>query len=322
MVRPPLTERILRRLRGPRWLWVLAWAAVYPAAVEVIPSAPPLMLPPDARLRFYAFWVLAVIATTWGSRLFYREVNALQPLLNELLPESGDPGTHPFREMGSTVGALAFAFLNAAVFSGPELVRSPGAAGAALFAANLIGGIPALTFLWLYVALFVGLNRLSRSQLALRPFQVDRSLGLAPLGALAFNAFLFLAPAAALLTVFGGTPDVRSTVFSLAIILGGSVLLFISLSGMHRQLIAAKARHLADVRRLYAQAYGTFDRPISLEALSGRAAVLNAVEAQERRAEAIQEWPLSEGLIARFAAIVTGLTAAVLARFLLSRVGL
>lgn len=138
---------------------------------------------------------------------------------------------------------------------------------------------------------------------------------------MAFRAFGFFAVISILLAIFGG-PDLHAAIFNLALLLVAAALLFVSLTRLHQQVMIAKNRYLTEAHRLYAQAFETLNHPISLEALTARAPSLNAVEALERRIAAIQEWPLNEGLIARIAAIVTGLTAAILARFILSRIGL
>ncbi len=56
--------------------------------------------------------------------------------------------------------------------------------------------------------------------------------------------------------------------------------------------------------------------------LRDQALELQAADALERRAAAIQEWPFDEGILRAIAAIVTSVTAAIFARLVLSQLGL
>lgn len=323
-LRAPLTERILTRLGPLRGVGMVAWAVVFQPALLFAnlarPSSAPYM--PEERLwQFFVTWAIVVLLSLWGIRRVYSHMLGLQPLLDELVPSSVGRRDHPFRGVGSAWVPIIFAILGAAVFSGPELVRFPGWWTTGLFLANPIGGLPLVTFLWIYIVLLVGLSRLGRMSLSLRPFQLDRSLGLAPLGVMAFRAFGFFAVISVALAIFGG-PDLRAAIFNIALLLLAAVMLFVSLTRLHRQAMTAKTRYVAEAHRLYAQAFAALGQPLSLERLTAGASSLNAAEALERRVAGIQEWPLNEGLIARLAAIVTGLTAAILARVILSRVGL
>jgi hypothetical protein len=53
----------------------------------------------------------------------------------------------------------------------------------------LVIGIPLWTAVWIYLSVQIGLGRLGRGELALQAYQGDRSLGLPPVGRLAFTAF-------------------------------------------------------------------------------------------------------------------------------------
>ncbi|HET6948248.1 MAG TPA: hypothetical protein VFJ45_10610 [bacterium] len=321
-LQPPLTERILARLGRPRWIWIALWVTGYQLSIIVAQAQTGLRIfPPGEDLRFYAAWGFLALVGLSAIRTVFRDVAGLQPLLDELIPPGEKAGANLFRGLDSTWGPLTIALLNAMLFSLPEFLKSPAPATAVLVLANFVSGIPAITFLWMYVVLLLALNRLGTVGLTLRPFQIDRSLGLARFGALAFKVFVLLA-AGSIPMAFFGTPDLRTVVVNIGILVGASALLFVSLHRMHRQVVTAKAAYVAQARRLYAEAYASLGTPVSLHALTAQAASLNAAEALERRASTIQEWPLDEGLIARLAAIVTSLTAAILARFLLSRVGL
>jgi hypothetical protein len=51
---------------------------------------------------------------------------------------------------------------------------------------------PLWTAVWVYLTLQIGLNRLGRGHLTLEAYRGDRSLGLRPVGRLAFTGFWML----------------------------------------------------------------------------------------------------------------------------------
>jgi len=119
-----------------------------------------------------------------------------------------------------------------------------------------------------------------------------------------------------------GVIDVRDAVVSLGMLGIILALLFASLRRLRRQLLAAKARHLAWARGLYAQALKPVQEEGGLPALRAGALELVAAEAVERKAAAIQEWPFDEGVLRAIVAIVTSVSTATLARLVLTRLGL
>ena len=72
---PPLTERLLGRLPGPRVAWVLAWAAVLIVA-GLLPSAYVASVgagPLPVRLLAGLVFAYAVVLAFWGVGRFTRE---------------------------------------------------------------------------------------------------------------------------------------------------------------------------------------------------------------------------------------------------------
>jgi len=179
--------------------------------------------------------------------------------------------------------------------------------------------------------IFRGLSSIGGMPLRLEPFTADRSLGLRPFGRLAFWAFVPL-PLLTLPLIFVRY-GIADLILNLAVTVLGTVLFFTSLLGLHGQLTQAKAQYAAWARGLYAEALapviGSKNPRIPAAGGGGGAAALRSQSAEllaaaelERRVAAIYEWPFDEGMLRTMAAIATSVAAAILARLLLSRVGL
>lgn len=227
----------------------------------------------------------------------------------------------PFRLVESVAGPVAVASVMIVIWNVVDFVRYPGPVTALLIPVMFAAWLPAQTALWFIVVLLLGLNRLGSVPLNLTPFDEDRSLGLRPLGSLAFSAFVFLTVVSFPLLV-AQWRDPRGAITNLLMYLGGVGLVFASLYRLHRQMITEKANARERARRLYAEAFGPIRAHWSLDVTVEQSARLSAVEMVERRAAAIQEWPLDEGLLTRLAAIVTSVVGVILARLILSRFGL
>ncbi len=141
------------------------------------------------------------------------------------------------------------------------------------------------------------------------------------MGSVAFTGFALLTAILLPLQATWGR-DPRNWITNLLFFLAAVALIFASLHRLHRQLVTAKAAALAQARRLYAEAFHPIRARWSLDAAVEQSARLEAAEAVERRAAAIQEWPLDEGLLTRLAAIVSSVVGVIVARLILSRFGL
>jgi hypothetical protein len=101
--------------------------------------------------------------------------------------------------------------------------------------------VPAMSFLWTYGAILAGLDRLGRSRLALDLFPQDRSLGLGPVGAVAFTGFWLTFAAASPLLLSSGQDETTFAISVIAVL--ATVLLFVlSMARLHGQMRAAKSR--------------------------------------------------------------------------------
>jgi hypothetical protein len=161
----------------------------------------------------------------------------------------------------------------------------------------------------------VGLFRFGSRPLALEQYSGDRSLGLRPVGRLAFAGFgAFVANFAPLgLLSVGGRSWVDLVVVSAFLVLG-TFAVFGSLLRVRSQMATAKRRQVARARALYAEAYEPLRSSPTLEVLQRQAPLLSAAEALEKRADAIQTWPFSNALLARAVVLASSVLAGVLGR--------
>jgi hypothetical protein len=182
-------------------------------------------------------------------------------------------------------------------------------------------GIPLWTVIWIYLTLQLGLNRLGRGHVTLQGYRGDRSLGLRPVGRLAFTGFWMLFGTVGPLVLTNFT-DTAGVIVGSAVLVAGVGLFFLSLRRLNRHMAAVKQRELDRAGQLYMQAYQKVRDQPTLEVLQGQVGLLNAAEALEKRAERIQEWPFDEATFARVVTIASSAAAAIVARLLLGPIGL
>ena len=182
-------------------------------------------------------------------------------------------------------------------------------------------GIPLWTAVWVYLTLQLGFDRLGRGHLTLLGYRGDRSLGLRPVGRLAFTGFWMLLGSVGPL-VLTNASDAPGVILGITVLLVGVGLFFLSLRRLNRRMVAVKQRELNLARDLYMQAYQTVRDQPTLEVLQGQVGLLNAAEALEKRAERIQEWPFDDATFARVVTIASSAVATIIARFLLDPIGL
>lgn len=119
-----------------------------------------------------------------------------------------------------------------------------------------------------------------------------------------------------------GLPDLVGVILGTLVLFGALAAFFLSLIGLHRQMIAVKASELALARDLYSQAYEPVRASPTLETLERQRSLLGAAEALEKRAHAIHDWPIDEGTFARVLTITTSVVAMIVARLILEPLGL
>jgi len=319
----PLTDRILARLPGPSLLWIAAWALVPWAN-----AGANLLLDTDGTSAVweqsdvlvvlnYAALSFAVVVTLWGTERIARRVERVRAETSKVLDADANAS---FTEINSTIGPLGVSVAAAIAFAISALVRDDWASALLRGTTWLVLGIAFWTFLWTYACLQLGLNRLGRGHLRRDAALVDPGLGLQPLGAVAFMGLwmllAWLVPALAT-----GLPDVVGLVIGLLVLGGGLAIFFISLLGLHRQMVEVKEDELALARALYAEAYEPVRAARTLEALERQHTLLGAADALEKRARAIHDWPIAEGTWAWVIGIATSVVAIACARLILRPFG-
>jgi hypothetical protein len=315
----PLTELVLDRLGAPRWLWIGLWAAL-PVAAPVlllgalalsgdsdrVPSAIDVFIP-QAVLSY------VVLLLLWGNGRLGRQADALVPHLSRL---TGAPVRLGLPAWSDIAGPAALAIALTAVALASWIPRVGLVVAIVIVPPFLATFLAIMTFVWTYLALLLGLDRLGRERLLLEGFPQDTSLGLAPVGALAFTGFGLLL-AGALPVPVSNADDLVSVVVSLAVLALSVVLLLLSMWRLHRQMVDAKARHVAATQAAYAAAYEPYRVDGSLSTLEAQSSVLGAAEALTERANQIREWPIDQrvGRIMSFA--VAAVASTIIGRFVL-----
>jgi hypothetical protein len=310
----PLTERVLARLPGPRVAWIAIWALVpwLNAALNLIveDEARSAVWEQGRTLVILNYTVLSVgiVVAVWGTNRLARRLETLH-------------STDAFRPFDSVWGPVGAAAATAVAF-GITALAADGLAPAVLRGLTwFVVGIALWTFLWAYGCLQLGLDRIADEHLDTQTAPADPGLGLRPLGETAsmglWMLFIWLAP-----LVLTGLPDVVGVVVGLGLLALGLGVFLVSIVRLHRRMIEVKAAELAVARDLYAQAYAPVRASPTLDVLERQRNLLSAADALERRAQAIHDWPIDEGTVARVLTITTSVVAISIARLILDPLGL
>lgn len=325
--RPPLTERVLARLPGPRLAWLVGWGLLPFAAYELAYAAQPWpsYLGTTSNLMFGLTNLLGL----WGVARLAGRVDQLQPTLSRLdPPDRPDHRPLPFRHVGNIWGPLAISAAITLTWDLFDFVMYPSVATALLVGVIFFAQLGITTFLWTYGGVLFGLDRLGRGPLRLEPFETDPHLGLKNIGSLAFEAFL-VAGAMVIPIVIASAGDVRAIAGALIVVIVVGALFFISATSLHNTLASAKAAHVRRARGLVGVALEPvsalaepIDSAAARRALDAAATRLAAAVEVERRALAIQDWPFDAAILRTVVAILTSATAAIAARLLLTQFGI
>jgi hypothetical protein len=322
----PLTERVLRRLPGPRVAWMVAWALVAPfrlvALLAVLTMTGDARSPAEIANAFLregqATFGYVVLVALWGTPRLVRRVTALAPAIDRLVPAG--PDAWPFARLTSERGPVALAALSVALATPSTIAEFGPAVGLVDIPLLFVVTLPIMTFLWTYGAILVGLDRLGQSRLALDLFPQDRSLGLSPVGGAAIAGFWLVIVAAAPLLILG-TSDLTTLAMSVGIVLIAVCLFVLSMVRLHGQMRTAKTHYLAMTRTLVAEAYAPVRTSADLSTLQTNSAALNAAQSLAERAERILEWPIDERMIASMTVVVTGVVTSLIVRVVLDALG-
>jgi hypothetical protein len=321
----PLTERILARLPGSRLAWIIAWALVPWLNLAVVLATRTADGTPTPNVLIEvlnrAAVSFAILLSLWGAARIADAIQRLRPALADLVQQDEPDVGRLFRGIDNAVAPLVLTAASMVVLPVDEALRGEPVDALVQAATWLLVGIPLWTAVWVYVTLQIGLNRLGRGYLTLEAYRGDRSLGLRPVGRLAFTGFWMLFGSVAPLVLTGFT-DLPGVVLGTGVLLSGVGLFFLSLRRLNRQMVAVKQRELRVAVDLYRQAYRPVRDEPTLEVLERQVGLMNAAEALEKRAERIQEWPFDEATFARVVTIASSVAAGIIARMILDPVGL
>jgi hypothetical protein len=255
----PLTERILAALPGSRWIWITLWSLVSLAlsllTVRLVEEfGAPQVRPEPPNPWALAAFVNATVLALWGAGKLAAELQRADPVIARLTAGEGRSLDRPIRGMDSIAGPIALTL----ALAGINLILVALEYGWRLallnYPAEFLVELPLLTFFWVYASLLIGLNRLGRQRLNLEPTPGDRTLGLGPVGNLAFTGFWIFSLGFAPILIASAT-STPTLVFNLAFFLIGFALFVLSLNRLHQQMAEAKRGHLVIARKLYADAY-------------------------------------------------------------------
>jgi hypothetical protein len=297
-----LLERVLQGLPGPPAVWAVVLglvpltAALLPDAYVATVGEGPLSKRVVAGVVFAYAVALSVVAVIY----FHRRIAEVEESLVGVSATHGN--AVPFRGLENVIGPL----LLAAIFVIATTIRTAILADLSTaliwLPISVVSNFPLMSAFWIYVVLLLGLGRLGRRKLSLAAFPQDPSLGLASVGRLAYTAFwIYTAASVPILFVNAGDPTRLS--MSLAFFLVGLVIFFVSLWGLHTQLVHARREQIDHARRMLAGVYEP-TRSGSLEALERYSQAILAANVIQEQALSIQRWPFDDGRFKRIAAAI------------------
>lgn len=320
----PLSERILVSLGRPRMLWTVAWSAValvspFAFAAGASISDRPLGIEALTNLLVtqvaiaYACFVLLV-----GTGVLARRAGTLSQELAAL--ESDGAHVDLFGRADSRAGPILLTIAVTAIVSAGGAMTYGALGPLASLPFLFVYLVPILTFVWVYVTILVGLNRVGRHPLTLTGFPEDRTLGLRSIGTLASAGLGFLLIAAAPVLIAAGDEPVTLAI-GLGIV-GIALAAFVaSMWPLHQQMARAKERYVASTRRLYADAYAPMMEDASQATLEAQSGALGAARSLDERAQSLQTWPIDEGTLRFVAVIVSGVVTSLVVRAVFAALG-
>lgn len=320
----PLSERVLARLPGRRDIWVALWALVpwANAGINLLlgSARTSAVWEQDAVLVVlnYAAISLAVVLSLWGARRIAIRLDALREATADVLVGEAE---EPFRGVNSRVGPLGASVVIGIALAATTFVDDGWTPAAVRGLTWFVLGVALFSFVWTYASVLLGLNRLGRARLDPDAPHIDPGLGLQPLGGVAATS-LWMLLAWLVPVLLTGLPDVIGAIIGMLVLAAALLTFFLSMVGLHRQMVAVKRDELARARELYAEAFRPVHASPTLEALEQQRNLLSAAEALEKRAEAIHEWPFSERTPTLVITVATSVVAMTIGRLILDPFGL
>jgi hypothetical protein len=165
----------------------------------------------------YAALSGAVVITLWGTGRIARRLETLRAATSDVL--EGDV-SEPFRELNSVRAPLVAAAATASAFALSTFLHDGWTAAILRGTTWFVVGIALWTFLWTYASLQLGLDRLGREHLLPQAAHVDPSLGLRPLGQVAFMG-LWMLLAWLIPVLLTGLPEALGVVIGMLVLAAG-----------------------------------------------------------------------------------------------------
>jgi hypothetical protein len=319
----PITERILHRLNGRKGLWIVLWALVPLISAFVFATAArwsghSFNAPETSNLLLtQAAVACACFVLLWGGGALGRQVALLK---RELAPVVPGHTIELFRAIGSTRGPLALAVVVLAILTANGWLRYGPLPPLAALPFTFIYLIPILTFVWVYVTILADLNRLGQQPLALDLFPQDRTLGLERVGSVASTG-LSLVLVAAVPVMIAGSDEPATVGISMGVVVVTVAIFILSMWRLHRQMAAAKARHIEAARHWYGEAYAPIRDAKSVKILEAQSNALSAASLLEARAHDLLTWPIDEGAVRFIAVVITGVITSLVVRGVFATLG-
>lgn len=320
---PTVSERVLRRLSGRRWVWILVWASVPLASFVVFVAALRLAgHTPGAHevldlLTTQAALVYACLVLLWGVGLLARQAADVR---RDLVLKRQPVPTDLFDRVGRMWGPLALTAVVAALITTNGWLRYGPFPPLVALPLVIVYSVPILTFVWVYLAVLLDLDRLGRQPLRLQGFPEDRTLGLKDVGALASTGLGLLLIASVPVLLAGADQPVTFGV-SIAIVAFAVGIFVLSMWRIHRQMVKARDGFVRFTRGLYADAYAPIRKDPNVEVMKAQAAALPVAQSLDERAHNLLTWPIDEGTVKFIAVVITSVVTSLIARALFAAVG-
>jgi hypothetical protein len=320
----PITERVLRRLGGRRAVWILLWSAVpllSPLIFSTVIRASGQAFPQEAFVAgvlTQSGLVWACLVLLWGCGNLAAQARSTRDELRRAAP--GEIPETIFGAIARRDGPILLTVLVTLIVEANNWLAFGPLAPLATLPVFMAYMVPIMTFVWVYVAILVDINRLGELPVVLDRFPQDRTMGLGRIGSLASTGLgtLFLAAIPILLV---GSDEPVTLAISLTLVVGAIASYALSMWRLHRQMAAAKRRYVANARRLYADAYAPIREHPDVGSLTAASTALAVAQSLDERAAGLPTWPIDEGTARFVAVVVTGVITSLIVRALFAAIG-
>jgi hypothetical protein len=320
---PTVSERVLRRLPGRRWVWIPLWASVplvsfvvYLAAIRLAGHTLGTHEVLDL-LTTQAVLAYACVVLLWGVGLLARQAADVR---HDLALSGQTVPAGLFGRVGSIWGPLALSAVVAALITANGWLKYGPMPPLAALPLVIVYSVPILTFVWAYLTILVDLDRLGRQPLLLQGFPEARTSGLEDVGSLASTGLGLLLIASIPVLLAGADQPVTFGI-SIAIVALAVVIFVLSMWRIHRQMVKARDAFAQFTRQLYADAFAPIRTDPRVEVMEAQSAALRVAQSLDERAHNLLTWPIDEGTVKFTAVVITSVVTSLIVRALFAAVG-